>query len=681
MPAEDISEKIARLREKINRHNYLYYVKGEPEISDGEFDALLNELQRLESLHPDLITPQSPTRKVGGRPVEGFTSEEHPTPMYSMDNTYNESELRDFDRRVRKRLAEEGRENPAYVLEPKVDGVAINLIYRNGHLHQAITRGDGRTGDDVTHNARTIVDLPLSLYTGEPDTPDDFNGTVLEIRGEVYMPFDAFRSVNKERDKNGDTAFRNPRNATAGTLKLLDPSVAAARKLHIFTYEIGAHDGLQLPDSHRETLALLSRVGCPVNAGTGKCAHIDDVLEQCTLWESKKADLNYAVDGLVVKVDSRRHREVLGHTTKVPRYMIAYKFGAERALSTVKDIRIQVGKSGQLTPVADLEPVTLSGTLVTRASLHNFDELGRKDVRIGDSVYVEKAGEIIPQVVKAQVELRNGNERRVSPPNSCPSCGEKVKKEPGGVYIRCINPRCPAQVKEKIEHFASRGAMDIDGLGSAIVRQLVEEGLVSDCADLYGLTMRDLEKLERMGSKERKLARNILEAIEQSKDRGLSRVLYGLGIPNVGSHVADVLSERFPSIDAMMEADAGQLQEVNEIGPVVAESIREFFSREAARRVVGKLKKARVQLQSGSGKGPGHERLRGKRCVITGTLANYTRNEIERLIEELGGRVTSGVSAGTDYLITGEKPGSKLQKARDAGVTVIDENEFERLRE
>ncbi len=681
MPAEDISEKIARLREEINRHNYMYYVKGEPEISDAGFDALLNELQRLESLHPDLITPESPTRKVGGRPVEGFTSEDHPTPMYSMDNTYNEGELRDFDRRVRKRLAEVGREDPSYVLEPKVDGVAINLIYRNGNLHQAITRGDGRTGDDVTHNARTIVDLPLSLYTGEPDTPDDFNGTVLEIRGEVYMPFDAFRSANKEREENGDMPFRNPRNATAGTLKLLDPSVAATRKLHIFTYEIGIHGGLQLPDSHRETLALLSRVGCPVNAGIGKYAQIDDVLEQCTLWESQKAELNYAVDGLVVKVDSRRHREVLGHTTKVPRYMIAYKFGAEQALTTVRDIRIQVGKSGQLTPVADLEPVTLSGTVVTRASLHNFDELRRKDIRIGDSVYVEKAGEIIPQVLKAEVELRNGDERRVSAPDSCPSCGEHVEKEPGGVYIRCINPRCPAQVKEKIEHFASRAAMDIDGLGSVIVRQLVEEGLVSDCADLYGLTMRDLEQLERMGSKERKLARNILDGIERSKDRGLSRVLYGLGIPNVGSHLADVLSERFSSINAIMEADAEQLQDVDEIGPVVAESIREFFSKEAARRVIGKLKNAGVRLESATGKEAGHERFRGKRFVVTGTLANYTRDEIAGLIEELGGRVTSSVSASTDYLIAGEKPGSKLQKARDAGVRILDENGFERLME
>jgi len=673
---QEAARRIEKLREEINRHNYLYYVKNEPEISDREFDALMAELVRLEREHPELVTPDSPTQKVGGAPIEEFRSAEHILPMLSMDNTYNEEELREFHNRVTKLLGKDS--PPAYVVEPKIDGVAINLIYENGSLARAITRGNGRVGDDVTHNARTVKDLPLRLYTGVAGAPDDLSGSTIELRGEVYMPFKAFERVNAQRRKEGLNLFANPRNATAGSLKLLDPSVAAARGLRLFTYEVGYVEGVGLPDSHWETLGLLRALGCPTNPGIERCEDFHAVLVSCRGWEKRLGKLDYPVDGLVIKVDSRAQRERLGQTSKAPRYMIAYKFGADQAISQVEDIRVQVGKTGQLTPVAILEPVQLSGTTVSRASLHNFDELERKDVRVGDHVLVEKAGEIIPQVVGVRRELRSGKERKFPRPANCPVCGEAVQQDPGGVYLRCVNARCPARLKETVRHFSSRGAMDIEGLGDALVEQLVEAGLVRDCADLYSLRKQDLARLERMGEKS---AENLLNGIEASKRRGLARLLFALGVPHVGSHLAEVLADHLGSVDRLMAADPETLEAIPEVGPVVAQAIVEFMGRESTRAVIEKLRRAGVSMEAERAARPQNPNIAGKTFVVTGTLQARSRDEIEGLIRSLGGRATSSVSQNTDYLIVGENPGSKLNRARALGIPILTEADFDRLRE
>jgi len=673
--SDEAARRIAKLREEIERHNYLYYVKNEPEISDREFDALMAELVRLEREHPELLTPDSPSQKVGGEPIEQFQTAEHIAPMLSMDNTYNGDEVREFHERVTRLL---GPGVPLrYVVEPKIDGVAINLIYRDGTLLRAITRGNGRVGDDVTHNARTVKDLPLRLRAGVQGAPADLSGSLIEIRGEVYMPFATFERVNKERESRGEALFANPRNATAGTLKLLDPKVAARRGLRLFTYETGHFEGIDVPDSHWDVLGLLRELGCPTNPNIERCEDIEAVLAVCARWERRLERLPYPVDGLVIKVDSRAQREKLGQTSKAPRYMIAYKFGAEQAVTRVRDIHVQVGKTGQLTPVAILEPVQLSGTTVSRASLHNFDELERKDVRVGDFVLVEKAGEIIPQVVGVRKQMRDGSERKLPRPRTCPVCGEPVQQDPGGVYLRCVNARCPAQLKERIRHFGSRGAMDIEGLGESLVGQLVDAGLVSDCADLYRLRLEDVAGLERMGKKS---AQNLMDGIEASKDRGLARLLFALGIPHVGSHLAQVLAEHFGSMDALLAADAEQLEGVPEVGPIVAGAVAEFLRRPSTRQVIRKLRQAGVRMEAARPAPAANPNISGKTFVVTGTLAGYSRSEIEELIESLGGKAASSVSRNTDYLIAGENPGSKLQKARALGVPVLSEEEFERLR-
>jgi DNA ligase (NAD+) len=674
--SRDIADQIERLRDQINRHNYLYYIRGESEISDQEFDALMKQLQDLEAQHPELISPDSPTQKVGGEPIDEFKTAEHIEPMLSMDNTYNEEEIQQFHDRVTKLLGRS--ERPTYVIEPKIDGVAINLIYEDGSLSRAITRGDGRRGDDVTHNARTITDLPLRLYyTDANNSPTNLDGSVIEIRGEVYMPFSSFEDINKRREDEGQPPFANPRNATAGTLKLLDPSIASRRDLHIFTYELGHYENIAVPDSHWQTLKLLNRLGCPTNPDITKTDDPRKISDICIQWEEKHETLEYPVDGLVIKVDSRKQRQKLGHTTKSPRYMVAYKFGTNKAITRIKDIKVQVGKSGQLTPVAILEPVHLSGTTVSRASLHNFDELERKDIRVGDHVVIEKAGEIIPQVVKVNKEMRSGSEKKLPRPAACPSCGESVHQDNNGVYLRCVNPQCPAQRKEKIQHFASSGAMDIDGLGESLVEQLVDAGLVSDYGDLYFLRYEDIEKLNRMADKS---ARNLIKAIEESKGRGLSRLLFAMGIPHVGSHVADVLSERYRTIDELINTTAEELEETDEIGPVVARSIVDFFSKETTREIVEKLRRAGVKLESEGDRADQNPNIAGRTFVVTGSLENYTRKEIEEVIESLGGRVTSSVSRNTDYLIAGESPGSKLKRAEELGVEIISEKDFEQLR-
>ncbi len=762
---EGVKQRIEQLRQKIRHHNYLYYVLNVPEASDREFDALMEQLQKLEAQHPELVTPDSPTRKVGGEPLEQFTTASHRSPMRSIDNTYNEEEVREFDRRIGRLLGEHARW--AYVVEPKIDGVAINLIYRNGSLDQAITRGDGQRGDDVTQNVRTVANVPLRLYTGPAATESKgpgrrraaLAGTLIEVRGEIYMSFQAFEEVNKERAAKSEPLFANPRNATAGSLKLLDPKITARRRLRAFTYEMGTCQGLDMPDSHWERLKWLRDHGCPTSPAARKCAGIDEVLQKCAYRQQPAHEPDYPVDGLVVKVDSAEQRSRLGATSKAPRWMMAYKFAAEQQVSQVKDIEINVGKSGQLTPVAVLEPVQLSGTTVSRASLHNFDEVERKDVRVGDHVLVKKAGEIIPQVVKVVEEMRTGRERRFKRPKKCPSCGGGVTKEdsdkkkcldpdckgaknlktrtyvqieldrcdvcgapvtiPGrkkahkvcssstcpargqekrrrfvlpaedvcsdcggpvavAYLLYCENALCPAQQLERIAHFASRGAMDIEGLGGATVQQLVDARLLKDVADVYGLkeARSQLEALQGMGKKS---VERLLAGIEQSKSRGLARLLFAVGMPHVGSHLADVLAERFGSLAALQEASVTILQGVDEIGKKVAEGIVGFLGRPDTGQLLARLASAGVTTEGQVARLAGSPDVTGKTFVLTGTLARRTRDEARQLIQSLGGRVTGSVSRNTDYVVVGEDPGSKRDRARALGVKELSEEEFEEL--
>lgn len=752
-----VRKRVERLRETICHHNYLYYVKSAPEISDREFDALMEELLALERDHPELITPDSPTRKVGGEPLDEFVAAEHLSPMLSIDNTYNEEEVRDFDRRIG-RLLGEGAEW-SYVVEPKIDGVAINLIYRDGSLVQAITRGDGARGDDVTGNVRTVANVPLMLCAPDGRADPGSDGSEIEVRGEVYMSFDAFREVNSEREAAGESIFANPRNATAGSLKLLDPKITASRRLLAFTYEVGRCEGLEMPDSHWARIKWLRDHGCPTNPSAERCADADEVIERCAHWEEHIRELNYPVDGLVVKVDSAEQRRRLGATSKAPRWLMAYKFAAEQQVSRVESIEVNVGKSGQLTPVAVLEPVQLSGTTVSRASLHNFDELERKDVRVGDHVLVKKAGEIIPQVVKVIVEKRTGSEERFPRPTECPPCGGPVRREesdkkkcvdpgcPGAKNLKtrgyvpieedrcdvcgdpvtipgrrsahkvcggngcrargrekrreflaaqrdrcqdcggpvtvafllfCDNPRCPAQQAERIAHFASRGAMDIDGLGEKTVTLFLEEELLHDIGDVYDLP-RGADRIEELKGFGSKSAERLAQGVEDSKSRGLSRLLYALGVPHVGAHLAVVLASSFGSLAEMRKADEKRLQAVEEVGPTVARAIAEFLGRHDTCELIARLARAGVDMTSRRAAAPRNLNVAGKTFVLTGTLARRARDEAKQLIEAQGGHVTASVSKKTDYLVVGEDPGSKLEKARALGVKELSEQEFEEL--
>lgn len=802
MSDNDVAARMEQLREDLRHHNYVYYVEGRQEISDREFDALMEELQRLEADHPELATPDSPTQRVGGEPLDSFSSAEHLEPMRSIDNTYNEGELREFDARVRRGLG--GRASGAgqqgmfedgpqwsYVVEPKVDGVAINLVYRDGVLDQAITRGDGVRGDDVTANVKTVQRVPLGL---DADGDGELDGTVLEIRGEIFMTFEAFRRLNEEREKRGEQLFANPRNSTAGSLKLLDPRTVRSRRLSVFTYEIGRAEGIELPDSHWDCLQWLSDHGCPTNPDVERCEDIDAVLALRDEWETRIADLPYPVDGLVVKVDSREQRGTLGHTSKSPRWMMAYKFAAEQAVSKVLEIEVNVGKSGQLTPVAVMEPVLLSGTTVSRASLHNYDEVERKDVRVGDYVLVEKAGEIIPQVLKVIVEKRSGDEPPTERPRECPSCGgpvrtdyspskkcldedcdafeemrPRVRRAPEDVgcdgcggplqpvpsasgyvlckddscaasgllqdrgeskvsefrcaecggpvrsasqssktgvcmnencplarrvvelpflppdedkcpvcggsvsvpfHIYCDNPQCPAQRVERLTHFASRGAMDIEGAGEKVVQQLVDAGMLGDAADFFSLDADAIADMEGFGEVS---ASNLLEAAKRSKETGLSRLLFGLGIPFVGSHLAGVLARHLESMEAVRGASRADLESIPEIGPEVARGVTAFFERDETRQLLERLREAGVTMEAEAAAVEDVQGVAGKTFVLTGTLPNLKRSEAKQKIEARGGRVTGSVSSNTDYVVVGEDPGSKLDKARELDVPQLDE--------
>jgi len=668
--ANSVRQKVEQLRREINRHNYLYYVQNNPEISDYEYDMLYKELEELEKKHPGLITPDSPTQRVGGQPVEGFRSVRHEIPMLSIDNTYSADELKEFDRRTKKLLPGEKID---YVVELKIDGVAVSLRYENGRLTQGATRGDGVTGDDITLNLRTIKEIPLILI--EPkEIPVP---RVLEARGEVYLPRREFERLNKERKKSGEALFANPRNAAAGALKLLDPRITAKRKLSIYCHSTGALEGISF-DTHLSALAALKRFGLRVSPHIKLCADIDEVIDCCRSWQDKKRELDYEIDGMVVKVDNFDQQRRLGRTAKSPRWMIAYKFAAEQAASRIKSIVIQVGKTGALTPVANLEPVHLAGTTVKRATLHNADEIARKDIREGDVVLVEKAGEIIPQVVKVVKEKRTGRERRFRMPEKCPACGGAVARDTEGVYYRCTNLGCPAQIKGRLQYYASRSAMDIEGLGPSVIDQLVTKGLLKDVSDLYSLKREDLASLERMAEKS---AENLLNGIEASKRRDLERLITALGILHVGATAAVTLANHFKSIDALMKASEAELTAISDIGPVMARSIHEFFRSSANQKIVEKLKRAGVNTTKIAEEGAAAEEspFFGKACVITGALARHSRQELQELIRKLGGKPTASVSSKTDYLIVGKEPGGKLEKARKLGVKIIDEEEFEKM--
>jgi DNA ligase (NAD+) len=666
----DIKHQINELRRTIDHHNYKYYVEAQPEISDREFDKLLEELKNLEQAHPELITPDSPTQRVGGQPIAGFKTVKHREPMLSIENTYNPNELREFDKRIRKLL---GGEPVVYVVELKIDGVAISLTYERGLFTVGATRGDGEQGDDVTHNLKTIGGIPLRLHTKDPPG-------LLEARGEVYMKREDLAKLNRERSDKGLEPFANPRNSTAGSLKLLDPRQCAARHLRLFTYALGAcEDGGVEIQTHRDGLELLRRYGFPLNPHIEAFDTIDKVIEYCHSWAEKRRELPYDTDGLVIKVDDLEQRKRLGMTSKAPRWVVAFKFQAEQALTKLLSIDLQVGKQGTLTPVANLEPVRLAGTTVKRASLHNADYITTKDIRVGDMVVVEKAGEIIPYVVRSETGARTGHEKIFQWPRECPNCGSPVERDKNGAFYRCTGKNCLAQLKKVLRAYAQRSAMDIEGLGTEIVNQLVDAGLVRSLPDLYRLNMDQLLALERMGEKS---AQNLLDGIAASKDRGLARVLAGLAIPHVGVSVAELLAQELGNIDDLMKASLERLAGINGIGQVLAETVHEYFHSEHGRKIIEDLRSAGVKLVEEARPRPaerGAADLSGKTFVVTGTLQKYSREEIETLIKDLGGKATGGVSKSTDYVVAGEKAGSKLDKAHSLGVKVLTEEEFEKL--
>jgi DNA ligase (NAD+) len=657
-------QRIEDLRREINRHNHLYYVEARPEISDFEFDRLLEELKKLETAHPDLVTPDSPTQRVGGQPISGFKEVRHRVQMLSIDNTYNAEELREYDKSIRRML---GGEAVCYIVELKIDGVAASLTYENGKLSVAATRGDGEKGDDITHNARTIGSVPLQLRADRPPK-------LFEARGEIYMTRAELERINKQLADEGEEPYANPRNLTAGTLKLLDPRICSQRKLNLFAYSLGALDGIDV-DTHLEALNLLKKYGFPVNPHTHECKNIDQVIDYCQSWADKRHSLPYDTDGLVLKVNSFEQRERLGSTSKVVRWARAFKFPAEQAKTKLLAVEFSVGTQGVLTPVAHLNPVRLAGTTVARASLHNEDQIKQKDIRIGDTVVVEKAGEIIPYVIRSIAEERTGKEKKIVFPSACPVCGSPAVREKDSPFYVCSGGvTCPAQLMKRLGTFADRDRMDVAGLGEELAKQLVKTGLVRSITDLYRLTEAQLVELERMGKKS---AQNLLTGITASKERGLARVLAGLSILTIGVTTAEDLAEEFGNMEALMSASVERLTQCKGIGPVRADQIYKYFHSPAGEKTIKELKELGVRMtQEKKVKGT---QLAGKTLVVTGTLSRYARDEIEELIKELGGKATGSVSKKTDYLVAGENAGSKLDKAKELGVPVLSEDEFDKL--
>ena len=665
--AKAIEKEIEKLRNDIRYHEYRYYVLDTPEISDFEFDKLMRRLQELEAQNPELVTPDSPTQRVGGQPAEEFPKARHSVPMLSLDNTYSVDELKDFDRRVRELS---GRSKVEYVGELKLDGLSMALTYEESALTHGVTRGDGVEGEDVTANVKTIRSVPLRI---DPKNLQVIaNPRRLEVRGEVIMPRKAFEQTNAQREAAGEPRFANPRNAAAGSMRQLDSRIVAQRKLDMFLYYLLVDNREPLRE-HWQNLEALAKMGFKVNPNRRLCKSFEELMAYIQEWESKRDSLEYEIDGIVVKVNDIRLWEELGTTAKSPRWAIAYKYAARQATTRVMDIRAQVGRTGTLTPVADLEPVDVGGVTVSHATLHNMDEIERLGVKIGDTVLIQRAGEVIPQVVKVVKQAPDG--REFSMPKQCPVCGGDVHRAEGEVAYRCVNSACPARLKESLLYFAGRRAMNIDGLGEALVDQLVDKGLVHDVADLYGLTHEQVANLERMGDKS---ASNLREEIENSKKASLARLIFALGIRFVGERTGQLLADHFASLDKLAKASEEELLEVEEVGPRVAESILEFFREPRNLKVIEKLRKAGLQFEQAKVHKP-EGNLAGKQFVLTGTLPRYSRDEAKKMIEEAGGRVTGSVSKKTDYVVVGADPGSKLDKARSLGVKTIEEGELLKL--
>lgn len=672
--------RAAELRRLIDHHNRKYYVEAAAEISDREFDRLLDELKQIEAKHPDLVTPDSPTQRVGGAPIDEFRTVKHRVPMLSIDNTYNPDELREWDKSVRKLL---GGEQPCYVVELKIDGVAMSLTYENGLLAVGATRGDGERGDDVTHNLKTMPDVPLRLHAARPPN-------LFEARGEVYMTRAELIRINRARVEAGEKPYENPRNLSAGTLKLLDPKQSAERKLRLFAYALGAVEGLTIT-SHLESLETLKTFGFPVNPHTHGCQTIDEVIVYVETWNTKRHDLPYETDGMVIKVNDFAQRERLGYTSKFPRWARAYKFAAEQAVTRLARVEVNVGRTGKLTPVGHFDPpVRLAGTTVSKASLHNADEMERKDIRIGDMVVVEKAGEIIPQVIRVETQARTGAETKFRWPKTCPVCGAPAKKDPDSPAYYCTAPRgqCGGQLQRQLLQFARRTAMDIEGMGEAIVEEMLAAGIVESLPDLYRLTKDDLLKARPPKDAKKasgKWADNLLEGIAASKDRGLARLLSGMGVPMVADSMADELAQEFLSLDALKDASIERLSQVEGIGPERARAIHGFFQQQSTRDMVEDFRELGLKLTeeprnvAAAAAATGGVSLAGKTLVVTGTLERYSRPDIEALIKALGGKASGSVSKKTDYVVAGAEAGSKLAKARELGVAVLSEDEFDKM--
>ncbi|HEX4641370.1 MAG TPA: NAD-dependent DNA ligase LigA [Chthoniobacterales bacterium] len=656
-------KRIAQLRREIGEHNRRYYEEAAPTISDREYDALYRELRDLEAQFPKLATPDSPTQQIGDKPLKAFGQVTHRVPMLSLDNTYSEEEVTDFYRRLERLLP--NKKIPV-VIEPKVDGVAVSLLYENGRLRYAATRGDGTVGDDITQNILTIRSVPRQL---KGDVPK-----VLEVRGEAYLNKAGFAKLNAERREAGLPEFANPRNAAAGSLKQLDPAIAAKRPLGLVCYGTGLIEGLTL-DKHSELFALLKKLGLPGSEKWWLADSVEEILRAIHDLDRVRHDFVYQTDGAVVKVDSFSQREVLGFTAKSPRWAIAFKYEAERVETKLLDILVQVGRTGTLTPVAALEPVVVSGSTVSRATLHNEEEIARKDIRIGDIVLIEKAGEVIPAVVSVRTDLRKGSEKKFRMPKHCPECGSAVVKDEGQVAIRCVNSQCPAQVRRRIEHFASRGAMDIEGFGEAVVNQLVQQKLLADVGDIYSLKAATLLELERMGEKS---VANLLEAIQRSKTRPLWRLLFGLGILHVGVSASRALADHFSNLDAIAASSVEELQQIPDVGEVVGQSIHEFFREPHNLAVIEKLRKAGARFEAEPKAEGAAAGFKNTTWVITGTLSQ-PREEIGELIRAHGGKVSGSVSKKTSYILAGEEAGSKLDKAKKLGVRVLTEDEFRKM--
>ena len=667
--SKDLSQKIEGLREKIRHHEYRYYVLDDPQISDAEFDQLMNQLIKLETEHPDLITADSPSQRVGGKPREGFLKLRHSSPMLSLDNTYSEDELRNWERRVHELS---GQKEIEYVCELKLDGMSLALHCEGGKLVRGITRGDGSEGEDVTLNVRTVRSIPLSISKDalkKAGIPADF-----EVRGEMLMPIAAFKKMNEEREKNGLSLFANPRNATAGTVRQLEPSITARRRLDYFGYSL-LHNGQTYFDRHWKTLNALEALGFKVNIRRTLARSFDEIWAFIQEWEPKRESLPYEIDGIVVKVDRTSLQRELGYTGKAPRWAIAYKYAARSGITRVEDIIVQVGRTGKLTPVAMLKPVPIGGTTVSRATLHNMDEIERLGVKIGDWVEVQRGGDVIPKVTRVvEDKAHPRGHKSFHMPEKCPICGTKVVRTEGEVDHRCVNANCPAKLRETILHFASRHVMNIEGMGDALVNQLTDRGLIKNVSDIYKLTKTDLLQLERMGEKS---AQNVLDEIKDSKKLPLERVVYGLGMRFVGERTAQFLAEHFGSMDALMNANQEELLEVDEVGPRIAQSIAEFFQEPKNRELVERLRQAGLSF-TGKKKRRGTA-LAGKTFVLTGTLTRYARDEAKKMIEDAGGRVSSSVSKKTDYVVAGADAGSKLDKAKELGVNVIGEKDMEGL--